>query len=80
MLVGNTAGIVDLRDEQKRCAWIGFWTLWTRTSAASNWIRSEVFFPVGGSGLDWIFAEKMLLVVCLTYIYPDSNKSRIAWI
>jgi len=30
--------------------------------------------------LDNVFTEKTLLVVCLTYIYPDSNKSRIAWI
>jgi len=26
------------------------------------------------------FSEKMLLVVCLTYNYPDSNRSRIGWI
>jgi len=34
-----------------------------RTPAASNGIRSEVFFPVAGSGfdLDFVFTEKTLL-------------------
>jgi len=37
------------------------------------------FFVVAGSGLalDFAFVEKILLVVCLTYIYAESNKSRI---
>ena len=38
------------------------------------------FFSVAGSGLDFVFTEKTLLVVCLTYIYLDSNRCRIAWI
>jgi len=66
----------------QRCAWSGFWIFSNRTPAASNRIRSEVFFPAAGSGLDldFVFTEKMLLVVCLSYIFPDSNRSRIAWI
>jgi len=42
--------------------------------------RTEVFFPEAGSGLDldFVFTEKMSLVVCLTYIFPDSNKSLTA--
>jgi len=64
----------------QRCAWSGFWIFSNRTPAASNRIRSEVFFPAAGSGLDldFVFTEKMLLVVCLSYIFPDSNRSRIA--
>ena len=51
-----------------------------RTPAASNRIRSEVFFPGTGSGLDldFVFTKKTLLVVCLTFVLPDSNMSRIA--
>jgi len=53
---------------------------WIRPPTASNRIRSEVIFPVAGSGLDldFVFTEKTLLVLCLTYIFPDSNRSRIA--
>ena len=48
--------------------------------AASNRIRSEVFFAVTGAapGLDFVFAEKTLLVACLTYSKPESNRIRIA--
>jgi len=69
-----------LRSMYQRCAWTGFLTFWNRTPAASNRIRSEVFFSVVGSGLDldFVFTEKTLLVVYMSYIYPDSNKSRIA--
>jgi len=35
----------------------------------SNWIRA---------GFGFYFAEKTLLKVCLTYIKPESNTSRIA--
>jgi len=34
------------------------WIIWTRTPAASNRIRSEVIFPVAGSGWIWIFLLK----------------------
>jgi len=33
----------------QRYAWTVFWIFWARTPAASNKIRSEVFFPVAGS-------------------------------
>jgi len=47
-----------------------------RTPAASNRIRSEVFFAVVGArfDLDFMFAENMLLVLCST---PESIRSRI---
>jgi len=61
-----------------RWGWTGLWTFWIRTPAASNRIKSEVFSAAPGSGLDLVFAEKMLLVVCLTYIKPESNRIRIA--
>jgi len=53
---------------------------WIRTPAASNKIRSEVFFAVAGAGLDldFVFAEETLLFFCLTSIYPESNRSRVA--
>jgi len=40
------------------------------------------FLSVVESGLDlgFVFTEKTLLVVYLTYIYPDSNRSQTAWI
>jgi len=38
----------------QRCAWTGFRIFWIRTPAASNKIRSEVIFPVAGSGWIWI--------------------------
>jgi len=62
-------------------AWTGFWIFWIRAPGASNRIRSEVFFHATGSrlDLDFVFTEKTFLVVCLTYIYPDSNRSRIAF-
>jgi len=60
------------------CAWTGICTFWIRTPPSSNRIRSEIFIPVAGPGLDFVFTEKTLLVVCWTYIYPDSNRSRIA--
>ena len=65
---------------RQRCAWTGFWIFWIQNPAAFNKIRSEVIFPVAGSGLDldFVFTEKTLLVLCLTYIFPDSNRSRIA--
>jgi len=37
-----------------------------------------VFFAVAEAGLDFVLAEKTLLVGCLTYIYAESNRSRIA--
>ena len=64
----------------QRCAWSWFWTYGIRPPSASNRIRSEVFFAIAGSGLDldFVFAEKTLLVVCLAYIYAESNRSQIA--
>jgi len=58
------------RSRKQRCAWTGFWIFWNRTLAASNRIRSEVFFPFVGSGLDldFVFTNKTLLFVWLTYI------------
>jgi len=50
---------------------------WIRTPVASNSIRGEVFFPVAGSGLDFVFTGKTLLVVCLTYIYPAVLNSSV---
>jgi len=53
-----------------RCAWTGFWIFWTQTPAASNRMGIEVLFAVAGSGLDldFVLAEKTLLVLCLTCI------------
>jgi len=50
------------------------------TPAASNRIRNEVFFALAGAGLnlDFMFAGKTSLVVCLTYIYQELNRSRFA--
>jgi len=80
--MGHHTGVhtcsVIISATRQRCAWTGFLTFWIRTPVASSRFMSVVIFPVAGSGLDFIFAEKMLLVVCLTYIYPDSNRSRIA--
>jgi len=46
-----------------------------RTPAASNRIRSEVFFPVAGSGLDldFVFTEKNVSV-CLVDIFLPGLK------
>jgi len=45
-----------------------------------SFLWSEVFFALAGTGLDldFVIAEKTLLVVCLNYIYADSNKSLTA--
>jgi len=59
----------------QRCAWTGFWVL---IIADSNRIRSEVFFAV--AGLDFVFVEKTLLVIFLTYSFAESNRNRIACI
>jgi len=66
----------------QRCAWTGFRIFRIRTPAASNRIRSLVFLPVAGPGLDldFVLTEKTLLVVHFTDIQPDSNRSRIPWI
>jgi len=53
------------------------WIFWTWIRATSKRIRSEVFFAVAGADLDFVFAEKTLLVVGLTYIYPESNRIRL---
>ena len=45
----------------QRCVWTGFGIFWIWTPAASNRIRSEVFFAV--ARVDFVFTEKMLLVV-----------------
>jgi len=63
---------------RQRYAFTGFWTFWIRTPAASSRRRSEIFSAAAGSRLDLDFAEKTLLVVCLTYIKPEVNGSRIA--
>ena len=60
------------------CAWTGFLIFWIRSPTASNRIRSEVFFAIAGARVDFVFAEKTLLVLCFTYIYAESNRSRIA--
>jgi len=79
LAIGYEKNLANLHSSaHQRCAWTGFWILWNRTPAASNRIRSEVIFPVTGSGLDFVFTEKTLLVLWLTYIFPDSNRSRIA--
>jgi len=39
------------------------WIFWTWIRATSKRIRSEVFFAVAGADLDFVFAEKTLLVV-----------------
>jgi len=41
---------------------------------------SAVFYAVTGLDLDLVFAEKTLLVICLTYIYTESNRSRVSYI
>jgi len=56
------------------------WIFWMRTPAASNRIRSKVFFAVAVVDLNLVFAEKTLLVVCLIYQYAGSNRSRIAFV
>ena len=66
------------RTANQRCAWTGFCIFLIRSLAASSKIGSEVFFPAAGSGLDVVFTVKTLLVVFLTCIYPDSNRSRFA--
>jgi len=42
----------------------------------------EVFFAAAETGLDLdsAFTEKTLLVVCLSCVYADSNRSRIAFV
>jgi len=61
----------------QRCTWTGFWIFWIRTPAASNKVRSEVFFPVAGFGsgldLDFVFTEKNV-TVCLVDIYLPGLK------
>ena len=59
----------------QRCAWTGFWSFWTRTPVASNSIRSEVLFPVAGSGLDldFVFTEENI-TVCLLDLYISGLK------
>ena len=61
--------------KQQICEWTGFWIFWIRKPAASNNIRSEVFFPVAGSrlDLDFVFTEKKL-TVCLVDIYLPEIK------
>jgi len=54
------------RTVYQRCAWTGFWNFWIKTPASSHRIRTEFFFAVAGAGLDFVFAEKMFLVVCFT--------------
>ena len=63
----------------QRYAWTGLQIFWIRTPAASNRIRSLVFLPVAGTGLDldFVLTEKTLLVVYFTDIQPHSNRSRI---
>jgi len=60
------------------------WTLdiWDPDLAASNRVRSEVFFPVAESGLelDFVFTEKNVTVCLVDICFPNSNRSRIAWI
>jgi len=46
---------------------------WYWTSVASNSTRSVVFFPVAGSGLDFVFTEKNV-AVCLIDIYLPGLK------
>ena len=41
-------------------------------------VQSKVFVAVAGGGMDFVFAEKTLLVVCLADTNPESNSSRIA--
>jgi len=63
----------------QRCARTRFWIFWIRTPTASNRIGCEVFFPVAGSGLDFVFTEKMLRLFAWL-IYSDTNRSWNAWI
>jgi len=55
-----------------------FWIFWIRTPAASNRIRREVFFAVVRAELDLDFVFFEIQVLCLIFIYAESNKSRIA--
>ena len=65
---------------QRRCAWTGFWIFWIRIPAASNRIRSEVFFPVAGSGGFGFCVYWKDVTVWLGDIYlPGLNRSRMAW-
>jgi len=57
----------------QRCAWTEFWTFWIRSPVASNSIRSEVLFPLAGSGLDFVFTEENI-TVCLHELYIPGLK------
>jgi len=57
-----------------RCVWTGFWIFWNRTPAASNRIRSEVFFAVAGYGLDFVFTEKNVTGSSLDLYFPRLNR------
>jgi len=52
---------------RQRCAWTRFGIVWFRTPTTSNGIRSEFFFTAAGAGLDldFVFAVKTILVVCM---------------
>jgi len=50
-------------------AWSRLWILWIRTPTASNRIRSKVFFPVDGSGLDVNFVCWKNVTGCLLDLY-----------
>ena len=56
----------------QRCVWTGFWIFWIRTQAASNRIRSEVFFAVAWYGLDlyFVFTEKNVAGSLLDLYFP----------
>ena len=59
------------------------WTDWIldfldRTLAASSRIRSEVFFAEAELDMNFVFADNTFVVLHLTYIYAESNRSRIA--
>jgi len=58
----------------QRFAWTGFWIFWIQTPAASNRIRSEVFFPV--AGLDLVFT-KINITVCLVDLYLPGLKQEL---
>jgi len=65
----------DLCGRLQRFAWNGFLIFWIRNPDASNRIRSEVFFPVAGSGLDLDFVCWENVAGCLLDLYlPGLNQ------
>ena len=64
----------------QRCAWTGFWIFGSGLLLPPTRSGVRVFFVMAGTGLDldFVIAKQTLLVGCLTYVYAESNRSRIS--